>query len=82
MNVQKTVSIICKRKHTEEKKMNLQDELRGKKTTNMQKNECRLGREERFAKEKQRQSSFFITVNKLYKSSFLPFKQCLLAPSG
>lgn len=31
MNVQKTVSIICKRKHTEEKKVNLQDELRGKK---------------------------------------------------
>lgn len=42
MNVQKTLSITCKRKPIEEKKMNLQNEWKKKDTANIQKNECRL----------------------------------------
>lgn len=67
MNVQKTLSIICKRKPIEEENMNLQNESRNKRqTVNIQKNECRLQKEEILLKENQGQlSSFLITVCKL-----------------
>lgn len=60
MNVQKTLSIICKRKPMEEEKMNLQNESRNKRqTVNTQKNECRLEREGLLLK-KNKDSIFFL----------------------